>query len=142
MEILAPESKKIKTKHKFGSKVWTFIQFVFLVCPCWRLVNYIKTCSLLALPHLNLFQKTKTSLGLVSCFIFSRLLEKNISHGIFYWQTKFHRQIAFTYIYGNICNEIICFQFYNVLNLNFETNLSLLIKSYFYMTKKVRQSFK
>ena len=89
-----------------------------------------------------LFQKTKTSLGLVSCFIFSRLLEKNISHGIFYWQTKFHRQIAFTYIYGNICNEIICFQFYNVLNLNFETNLSLLIKSYFYMTKKVRQSFK
>ena len=76
-----PRRKKIKTKHIFGSKVWTFIQFVFLVCPCWRLVSYIKTCSLLALPHLNLFQKTKTSLGLVSCFIFSRLLEKDISYG-------------------------------------------------------------
>ena len=117
MEILVPDAKKL--------------------CPHWRLARYITTCSPLALPHLNLFQETKTSLELVSYLIFSRFLEKNIFHVIFYWQTKFDRQTAFTYIYGYMCNAIICFPFCNVLNLHFETNLSLLIKSYFYMTKKL-----
>ena len=43
-------------------------------------------------------------------------------------------------ILGNMCIEIVCFPGCDAIN--FEINLNFLIKSFFYMTKKLRQIFK
>ena len=49
-------------------------------------------------------------------------------------------QTAIFWIFGNICFTIICFPVYGIIN--YETNLSFLIKLFFYMTKKSGEEFK
>ena len=64
-------------------------------------------------------------------------LKKNISHVIFYKLTSFHCLITLLLeILGNTCAVIVSFPDCDVIN--FEINPSLLIKSFFHLTKKVR----
>ena len=55
--------------------------------------------------------------------------------------TKFHCLIAlFLEILGNMCIATVCFPYCDTIN--FEINLVLLIKPFFYMTKRSGQKFK
>ena len=55
--------------------------------------------------------------------------------------TKFHCLIAsFLEILGNMCIATVCFPYCDTIN--FEINLVLLLKPFFYMTKKSGQKFK
>ena len=62
--------------------------------------------------------------------------KKNVFHVIFYRPNFIFWLPLLFEILGNICFVIICFQVCDVIN--FEINLSFLMKLSFYLTKKVR----
>ena len=94
-------------------------------------------CWPLAFTLSKAFLKKKMRPGISLPALFSaRNLKKNLSHVIFYKQTKFYIWLHFLLeIFGKICIEIICYQLCDVIN--FEINLSSLIKTSSYVTKKV-----
>ena len=85
-----------------------------------------------------LIKESGTSFSTVICAWF---FKKNISHFMFYWQTKFHCLVAFTY--WDIEQSMHCNYFCLVCYvINFEINISFLIKPFFYMTRKLGQKCK
>ena len=87
----------------------------------------------------SFFQKTKRGIESLSISLSALFLKKNLSHIIFYWLTEFHCLIVFT-SWDTGFTVIICCPVCDVIN--FETNLSLLIKPFFYISKNQDKNFK
>ena len=101
----------------------------------WRFTKtYLKLRSWpLALTYIKLFQKNKEMFGTSLPASFSAsFLKKNISHVILTDVIGWLPSLLD--ILGSICFVIICLLFCNVIN--FEINLSFIIKPLYYMTKK------
>ena len=76
--------------------------------------------------------KNKSRSGLPASF-FAWFMKKNISHVIF-WTNFIAWFPALLEILGILCDVIICFSVRDVIN--FEINLSFIIKPFSYMTKQ------
>ena len=122
-----------------GSIVHSFTQFVFIVCQVESYQNILKLSHRpLAFASYKAFSKNKkgSETSLSSSFS-TWFLKKNISHIIFYWVNSIAWLPFLLEMFGNMCIVIICFPVCNVIN--FEINLNLFIKLFFYLTKKSRQ---
>ena len=71
-------SWKIKIKHSSRSTVWTFIRFVFIVCPIWKLPKYIEIKVLTTCFYLtkSFFKKQKEIRNYLSWFISCVIFEE------------------------------------------------------------------
>ena len=98
VEKLFPDSCPNPIEHISGSTCWKVIQFVFVVCPSHGPPKYIKTKRLTTSFYLKAFLKNKERSGPSVPASFSAWsLNKHISNITFYWLTKFHYLIAFTF---------------------------------------------
>ena len=127
---------KIKLEQISGSTIWSFIQFVFIICPSREQPNL--SANYLLLLRGKLFFKKKKGLKLVFLpqflhdiwrKIFLALNSFNLSNFIFWLPLLFE-------IPGNTFTVIFCVPVCDVIN--FEIYLSFLIKPFSHITKNVR----
>ena len=122
--------QKIKIKHTSGSTVGNFVQFVFIVCPSRRLPTYFEINVLI-----NIIFKKITVWNQSHCLIFCIIFaEKYFSFNI-----PLTNQILLPLlleILANMCIVTTCFPVDDVIN--FGINIGFPIKTFPYMTKKVR----
>ena len=100
---------KIKIEHISGSKFWSFIYFVFIVCQVEDFGKWLKlSCGPLAFTSSKAFIKNKKRSGTsLPVSLFTWYLKKNISVVIFYYLTKF--QCLFTLrVLNNMGIAIVC----------------------------------
>ena len=123
--------QQIKIEHISGSVFWNVMKFVFIVFPSGSLPI---GADHLVLHYIKLFQKTNP------CFlhgfwrkVFLMLYFINWLNFIAWFSLLFE-------ILGHMCIVIICCPYREVIH--FEINFSLLIKPFFYITKRSRQKYK
>ena len=127
VEKLVPEPFPKKIEHIFGSTVWKFIHFVFIVCPSRGLPKL--------LIHIKFFRNTKWRSGTSLPATFGSWFVKKMFFTIYSinWPNSF---VSLPEILGNMSIVIVCFPVYDVIN--FEINPSFIMKPFSYIIKKVR----
>ena len=137
---LRPSSKKSKLSIYLMLKQSEMLLHLFLLyiqVEVYKNILKLRCWSLIFTLYKAFSKNKKGSETSLSSSFSTWFLKKNISHIIFYWVNSIAWLPFLLEMFGNMCIVIICFPVCNVIN--FEINLNLFIKLFFYLTKKSRQ---